>query len=116
MYKRDLQREINWRAERDTQRANAWLRSEGISAETLAQIDSELIKAQRVAHNCIKNHRELLTAKELDTLTRYLQSMQTRKNRRRIKSSRTHQVMNIGNRINRQLFRQLRQLKQGKQR
>lgn len=112
MYKRDLQREINWREERDTLKANAWLRSEGIAPETLAKIDSQLVKAQRIAHNSIKHHRELLTTKELDTLTRFLKSMEIRQTRRRIKASRTHEVMNIGNRINRQLFRQLRQDRQ----
>jgi hypothetical protein len=115
MYKRDLQREIRWREERDTKQADTWLRSEGIAPETLAQIDSQLVKAQRIAHNCITHHRELLTAKELDTLTRYLQSMQTRKTRRRIKAKRTYEVMNIGNRINKQLFRQLRQMRQVRQ-
>lgn len=46
MYKRDLQREINWREERDTLKANDWLRSEGITPETLAKIDSQLVKVQ----------------------------------------------------------------------
>ena len=59
MYKRDLQREINWREERDTLKANAWLRSEGIAPETLAKIDSQLVKAQHIAHKSIKHHREL---------------------------------------------------------
>ncbi len=98
MYNRDLQREINWREERDTIKANAWLRSGGIAPETLAKIDSQLVKAQHIAYNGIKHHRDLLTAKELDTLTRFLKSMEIKQTRRRIKASRTHEVMNIGHR------------------
>ena len=72
MYKRDLQREINWREERDTLKANAWLRSEGIAPETLAKIDSQLVKAQRIAHNGIKHHRDLQTAPHSQPMLRRL--------------------------------------------
>ena len=112
MYKRDLQREIQRTEERDTKRADAWLKTQGITPETFTQMDAELLQAQRIAHNCLKHHALLLTAAEADTLNRFLNSMASKKARKRIRQARIHQVMNIGNRINRQLFRQLRQHKQ----
>lgn len=115
MYKRDLQHSIIQREKRDTRQTDAWLRSEGVSPDSLATIDSELVKAQRIAYTCLKHHHQLLTKQEAEMLTRFLQSMETRRTRRRIKASRTHKVMNIGNRINRQLFKQLKQLRQTKQ-
>ena len=113
MNKRHLQFEIKRKNERDTKRTDAWLKAEGITAYTFAHIDVALLQAQRIAHNCLKHHAPLLTQAETETLTKFIKAISKKKTRRRIKASRTHHVMNIGNRINRQLFKQARQ--QGKQ-
>ena len=111
MYKRDLQREIQRTEERDTKRADAWLKSQGISPETFTQMDAELLQAQRIAHNCLKHHALLLTDSDTQTLTGFLKKVEHKRTLRRTKPSQIHRVMNIGNRINRQLFRQHRQHK-----
>lgn len=109
MNKRHLQFEIGRKEERDTKRTDAWLKAEGITPYTFAHIDVELLQAQRIAHNCLKHHPTLLTKAETETLTRFTKAVSRTKTRRRIKASRTHQVMNIGNRVNRQVFKQARQ-------
>jgi len=109
MHKRDLQREIIWREERDTKRTNTWLKAQGFSPEIFAQTELKLLEAQRIANRCLTHHRALLSNKDVDVLTRFNLSMLKNHTRRRIRQTRIHQVMNIGNRINRQLFKQLRQ-------
>ena len=112
MTKRHLQFEIGRKEERDTKQTDAWLKAEGIAPLTFAHIDVDLLQAQRIAHNCLEHHATLLTKAEAETLTKFLQAVSKKKTRRRIKASRTHQVMNIGNRINRQIFKQARQHRQ----
>jgi hypothetical protein len=112
MNKRHKQYQIQHRAERDDKQTNAWLRAQGFSPEIFAQTELKLLEAQRIANRCLTHHRALLSNKDVDMLTRFTVSMLNKYTRRRIRQTRIHQVMNIGNRINRQLFKQLRQQQQ----
>ena len=112
MSKRHQQYQIQQRAERDDKQTNAWLRAQGFSPEIFAETELKLLEAQRIANRCLTHHRALLSNKDVDVLTRFTVSMFKKNTRRRIRQARIHQVMNIGNRINRQLFKQLRQQQQ----
>jgi hypothetical protein len=109
MSKRHQHYQIQQRAERDDKQTDAWLRAQGFSAEIFSETAVELLEAQRIANRCLSHHSQLLSSKDVDVLNRFLYSMSKRHTRKRIRQARIHQVMNIGNRINRQLFKQLRQ-------
>jgi hypothetical protein len=109
MSKQHQQYQIQQRTERDDKQTDAWIKAQGFSAEIFSEITVELLEAQRIANRCLTHHRALLSNKEMDMLTRFTISMSKKHTRRRILQARIHQVMNIGNRINRQLFKQLRQ-------
>ena len=109
MNKHFKQLDIQHRENCDTQRANAWLKSQGLAAENFTELDLKLLQAQRIAHNCLKHHGLMLTANEAQTLNNFLQALQTKAKQRRLTPAQAYKIMNIGKRINRQLFKQHRQ-------
>lgn len=109
MNKRFKQLDIQHRENCDTQRANAWLKSQGLAAEIFTEMDLQLLQAQRIAHNCLKQHGGLLGANEAKVLNNFLQALQTKAKQRRLKPAQAYKITNIGKRINRQLFKQHRQ-------
>jgi hypothetical protein len=112
MSKQHQQYQIQQRTERDDKQTDAWIKAQGFSAEIFSEITVELLEAQRIVNRCLMYHSQLLTSKDVDVLNRFLYSMSKRHTRKRIQQARIHQVMNIGNQINRQLFKQLRQQQQ----
>jgi hypothetical protein len=108
MHKRLKQREIQQREKRDTQETNAWLKAQGLSADKFAELDLDLLHAQRIAHNCLKYHGRLLSAADTRVLNDFLQALHNTKKRRRITRTQAFKIMNIGNKLNRQLFKQHR--------
>lgn len=110
MNKRFKQLDIQHRENCDTQRANAWLKSQGLAAEIFTEMDLQLLQAQRIAHNCLKQHGGLLGANEAKVLNNFLQALQNNKQRSRLTPAQAFKVMNIGNSVNRKLFQQHRQL------
>ena len=112
MSKQHQQYQIQQRAERDDKQTNAWLKAQGFSPEIFSETAVELLEAQRIANRCLTHHRALLSNSDVDVLSRFTISISKKHTRRRIRQARIHQVMNIGNRINRQLFKQLRQQQQ----
>lgn len=109
MNKHDLQQQIQRQENRDTWRANQWMQSQGYSAESFAGLDVIYLQAQRIAYNCLKHHGRMLTASEAQTLNNFLQALENKAKRRRLKPAQAYKIMNIGKRINRQLFKQHRQ-------
>ena len=108
MNKRLKQLEIQHRENHDTQRTDAWLRSQGFHADNFSELDLQLLQAQRIAHNCLKHHGRLLDATEAKALNDFLQALQNNKKRRRLTQAQAFKVMNIGNKLNRKLFKQYR--------
>lgn len=108
MNKRLKQLEIQHRENRDTQRTDAWLRSQGFHVENFSELDLQLLQAQHIAYNCIKHHGRLLGTAEIKALSDFLQALQNNKKRRRLTKAQAFKVMNIGNKLNRKLFKQYR--------
>ncbi|MCD8523957.1 MAG: hypothetical protein LRY72_17095 [Saccharospirillaceae bacterium] len=109
MNKHDLQQQIQHQENRDKWRTNRWMQSQGFSAESFAGLDLIYLQAQRIAYICLKHHGRMLTANEAQTLKNFLQALQTKAKQRRLKPAQAYKIMNIGKRINRQLFKQHRQ-------
>ena len=110
MNKRFKQLDIQHRENCDTRRANTWLKSQGLAAENFTELDLQLLQAQRIAHNCLKQHGGLLGVNEAKVLNNFLQALQNNKQRSRLTPARAFKVMNIANSVNRKLFKQHRQL------
>jgi hypothetical protein len=109
MNKRTLQQAIQMKDHRDTQRADAWLRSQGLSADDFTKLDIVLLQAQQIAHNCLKHHGSLLDHREVQVLNKFLQCLQKKSRRRCISPAQAYKVMNIGTSLNRRVFKQLKQ-------
>lgn len=109
MHKHVQQLDIQRKNDRDTQRTNHWLKSQGLSIDDFAKMDTVLLQAQQIAHNCLKHHGSLLTYSEARVLNQFLQCLQKKSLRQCIKPAQVYKVMNIGTSLNRRVFKQLKQ-------
>ena len=112
MNRRLTQLDIQHRENRDTQLANAWLASQGLSAEQFTELDLQLLQAQRIAHNCLKHHGCLLGQNEAQVLNHFLQALQNRAKRQRLTQAQAFKIMNIGTSVNRRAYKQTRKARQ----
>ncbi len=102
LYKQDL---------KDEQLANNWLKENGITNRLFMEVQVFQLQAYKTATNILKHNVELLKNNEYELLTSYCKKMLNSKQRNSITKSNTYQILNIGTRINRQLFRQYRKIK-----
>lgn len=110
MNKHELKHQIPRREALDDRKTRGWLKSEGLDADTFAELELPLAQAQRIAHNCLKHYGCFLGPNEAAVLNTFLKALTYQARRRRITQAQIHKVMNIGSQINRKAFRQLRQL------
>lgn len=90
--------------------ANEWLADNGLCAKQLLKTELAVQQAQRIAHNLITHHHQLLSTQQIAQLNQYIKAASYYNSRMRIRPQTTHKVMNIGSCINRKLFKQLRKL------
>ncbi len=91
--------------------ANEWLADNGLCAKQLLNTELAIQQAQRIAHNLIKHHPQLLTTQQITQLNQYIKAASYYNSRMRIRPQTTYKIMNIGSSINRKLFKQNRKLK-----
>jgi hypothetical protein len=103
------QQAIHHQDVRDTWHTDAWLQSQGFSADNFTDLDILLLQAQQIAHNCLKQHGRLLDHKEVKILNHFLQCLQKKPLRQAMRPTQAYQVMNIGTSVNRRVFKQLKQ-------
>jgi len=96
---------------KDEQLTNDWLKSNGITQTLFNKVQVFQLQAYKQATNILKHNFELLTDKEKDLLMNYCTAMLNSRQRNSITKRNTYQILNIGTRINRQLFRQYRKIK-----
>ena len=96
---------------KDEQLANDWLKENGITNRLFMEVQVFQLQAYKTATNILKHNVELLKNNEYELLTSYCKKMLNSKQRNSITKSNTYQILNIGTRINRQLFRQYRKIK-----
>jgi hypothetical protein len=97
---------------RTAEQTNTWLRNNGIKPKQFNDwdIDTHLLKAQKIAHNLLKHHDQLLGQNEAATLNSFLVAMSSSRTRRKLTKTSYYKVMNIGSAVNRKLFKQYRTL------
>ena len=96
---------------KDEQLANNWLIDNGITNRLFMEVQVFQLQAYKTATNILKHNVELLKTNEYEQLTSYCKRMLNSKQRNSITKRNTYQILNIGTRINRQLFRQYRKIK-----
>jgi hypothetical protein len=84
---------------KDEKIANAWLKQNGIAVDQLLKTDLLSQQAQIVATNLIKHHHKSLSNTQYQLLSTFKQSAKQT-------PSKAYQVLNLGKKINRQLFKQ----------
>jgi len=96
---------------KDEQLANNWLKENGITNRLFNETQVFQLQEYKTATNILKHNVELLKNNEYELLTSYCKRMLNSKLRRSITARNSYQILNIGTRINRQLFKQFRILK-----
>lgn len=82
-----------------------WLKQNGLNVEYFADIQLHLIQAQKIATNILKNHAIHLGQNEAHTLNNFLLAMNSKKKRAKLTTAQAYKVMNIGNAVNRKMFK-----------
>ena len=99
---------IQKQARKDEQQATRWLKDNGLNAEYFADIELHLVQAQQIATNILKHHAKLLGQNEAHVLNNFLQAITNKKKRAKMKAAQAYKVMNIGNAVNRKMFKALK--------
>jgi hypothetical protein len=82
-----------------------WLKENGLNTELFADIQLHLVQAQKIATNILKYHAHLLEQNQAHSLNNFLRAVRSSKLRNRITATHAYKVMNIGNAVNRKLFK-----------
>jgi hypothetical protein len=108
MNKHCKQQDIQQQESKDTLQTNAWLKSQGLRSDDFTELDLQLVHAQRIAHNCLKHHAELLGQNEAQVLNNFLQALSNKAKRQRMTQAQAFKIMNIGTGVNRRVFKQFK--------
>jgi hypothetical protein len=95
---------IQRKSKRDTGSTNLWLHQNGINFETFENTEPLLLQAQKKAYELLRLHKSLLTANQIKTIQYFRLKMSTTQIRKKLKPQAAYPVLNISNKINRQLF------------
>ena len=88
----------------EKQTAN-WLKQNGMNESSFIAMDVLFVQAQQIAHNLIKHHAALLNETQITLLNGYLIKASNKAKRNALTSNQAYAVMNLGKRINRQIFK-----------
>jgi hypothetical protein len=96
---------------KEEQTANNWLKENGITNRLFNEVQVFQLQAYKTATNILKHNVKLLRNTEYEQLTCYCKAMLNSKQRNSLTKRNTYEILNIGTRINRQLFKQYRKIK-----
>jgi len=82
-----------------------WLRDNGIAVNTFSSTHVKLLQAQKSAHTLLTQNLNLLTTSQIKTLKAFQRNMAHKNTRAKLKPEHAYPVLNISNKINRQLFK-----------
>ena len=102
---------IQRKTQKAEKQANTWLKDNGLNNGYFADIELHLVQAQKTATNILKNHANLIGQNEANTLVSYLKAMSNKRKRQKITAKQAYRVVNIGNTVNRKLFKAYRNIK-----
>lgn len=82
-----------------------WLKANGWDEKTFTVIELPFLQAQQVATFLMKYHAALLNEDQTDLLNNYLIGIKHKAKRKKITKKTVYRVLNLGTKINRQLFK-----------
>ena len=86
-----------------------WLKSTGFNTATFNNINPKLLQAQQTAHILLTKHQNLLTTEQTKTLRNFKRRVGNTKLCTKLKPEVAYPILNIANKINRQLFKHYKQ-------
>ena len=96
---------------KEEQTANNWLKENGITNRLFNEAQVFQLQAYKTATNILKHNVKLLKNTEYEQLKSYCKAMLNSRKRNSLTKRNTYEILNIGTRINRQLFKQYRKIK-----
>ena len=110
MNKQEQQYQIRKQEQQDTQQADTWIKQQGLNTGTFGVTNLQLLQALQTAHTLLTAHKHLLNQKQIQTLKKFQQKINNKRTNTKLNPKSSYQVLNIGTKINRQLFRVHKQL------
>ncbi len=104
MNKQEQQYQIRRQEQQDTQQADTWIKQQGLNTGTFGITNLQLLQAKQTAHTLMTAHRHLLNQKQIQTLKKFQQNINNKRTSTKLNPKVAYQVLNIGTKINRQLF------------
>lgn len=86
---------------KDTERTNAWLKSNGIGANQIYAGTAELFQAQKLATTTLRNHGSLLEQNQAHVLHNFLRAANSGQKRLKITQGKCFKVLNITKQVQR---------------
>lgn len=91
------------------QQTTAWLNANGLNDQCLAHLSKDQLHALQTCHHLLATQLGALTNKQKETLKSYRRTVRNAQLRHKVTQGQTYAVLNIGKKLNRQLFKQHRQ-------
>ena len=110
MNKQEQQYQIRKQEQLNTQQADTWIKQQGLNIGTFSSTNLQLLQAQQTAHRLLTVHKHLLNQKQIQALKAFQQKINNKRISTKLKPCAAYQVLNIGTKINRQLFKTYKQL------
>ena len=110
MNKQEQQYQIRKQEQQDTQQADTWIKQQGLNTSTFGTTNLQLLQAQQTAHTLLTAHKHLLNQKQIQTLKAFQQKIINKRTSTKLNPKSSYQVLNIGTKINRKLFKTYKQL------
>ncbi len=110
MNKQEQQYQIRKQEQLNTQQADTWIKQQGLNIGTFSSTNLQLLQAQQTAHTLLTAHKHLLNQKQVQTLKAFQQKNNNKRTNTKLNPKTAYQVLNIGTKINRQLFKKYKQL------
>ncbi len=108
----DKQQQIMRKHEKDTLTAEKWIKNTGLNVYAFVKLPVQVQQAQQAAHALLTYNINLLTTEQVQTLRTFQRKVGNTKNHKSLKPSTAYPILNISNKINRQLFKLHKQLTQ----
>lgn len=99
------------RDQKDDIATSKWLKANGIAEKGFEALDLEVVQAQKIAHNLLKNNSHLVDKKQVAELNDFLKVAANKKKRQKITKNACNKVMKIGKQANRKAFSSMRKIK-----
>ena len=100
--------------DKDTLTTEKWIKDTGLNVCVFNRLPVQVLKAQQVVHTLLTQNLNLLTTEQIKTLRAFQRKVGNTKNHKSLKPTTAYPILNISNKINRQLFKQHKKLSQSK--